>query len=198
MNEYTSFAWVYDQFMDNIPYKEWGDYFLGLLKEEGIEEGIILELGCGTGTFTTLLAEAGYEMIGVDLSEEMLGMAMDKQVERGTDILYLHQDMRELDLYGTVRAVVSVCDTMNYLLEKEDLKKVFSLVNNYLDPGGLFIFDLNTIYKYEKILGNCVIGENREERSLLWENVYDQEKRINEDNLTIYEKVQGGDSQIHD
>ena len=157
MNEYTSFAWVYDQFMDNIPYKEWGDYFLGLLKEEGIEEGIILELGCGTGTFTTLLAEAGYEMIGVDLSEEMLGMAMDKQVERGTDILYLHQDMRELDLYGTVRAVVSVCDTMNYLLEKEDLKKVFSLVNNYLDPGGLFIFDLNTIYKYEKILGNCVI-----------------------------------------
>ena len=193
MNEYTSFAWVYDQFMDNIPYKEWGDYFLGLLKEEGIEEGIILELGCGTGTFTTLLAEAGYEMIGVDLSEEMLGMAMDKQVERGTDILYLHQDMRELDLYGTVRAVVSVCDTMNYLLEKEDLKKVFSLVNNYLDPGGLFIFDLNTIYKYEKILGNCVIGENREERSLLWENVYDQEKRINEYNLTIYEKVQGGD-----
>ena len=193
MNEYTSFAWVYDQFMDNIPYKEWGDYFLGLLKEVGIEEGIILELGCGTGTFTTLLAEAGYEMIGVDLSEEMLGMAMDKQVERGTDILYLHQDMRELDLYGTVRAVVSVCDTMNYLLEKEDLKKVFSLVNNYLDPGGLFIFDLNTIYKYEKILGNCVIGENREERSLLWENVYDQEKRINEYNLTIYEKVQGGD-----
>ncbi len=141
---YTGFAAVYDMFMDNIPYGEWCDYLTGLLREHGVEDGLVLDLGCGTGSVTELLAHAGYDMIGVDLSEEMLQIAMEKRAQSGHDILYLLQDMREFELFGTVRAVVSICDSMNYLLEWEDLQTVCELVNNYLDPGGIFIFDLNT------------------------------------------------------
>ena len=105
-----------------------------------VTDGLVLELGCGTGTMTGLLAGKGYDMIGVDNSEEMLAEAMEKRVESGQDILYLLQDMREFELYGTVRAVISVCDSVNYITEPEELQEVFRLVNNYLDPKGVFIF----------------------------------------------------------
>ena len=186
MEAYTGFASVYDMFMDNIPYDEWSSYLISLLKEYGVGDGLVLDLGCGTGSVTERLAAAGYDMIGVDLSEEMLQIAMEKRMESGHDILYLLQDMREFELYGTVRAVVSICDSMNYILEEEDLKQVFSLVNNYLDPGGIFIFDLNTEYKYEKILGDSTIAEDREESSFIWENTYDKEERMNEYALTLF------------
>ena len=146
MQAYTGFAAVYDTFMDNIPYEEWCEYLTGLLKEQGVTEGVLLDLGCGTGSLTELLADAGYDMIGVDNSEEMLELALEKKEQSGKDILYLCQDMREFELYGTVAAVVSICDCMNYILEPEDLTEVFRLVNNYLDPGGVFIFDMNTEY----------------------------------------------------
>ena len=125
MDAYTSFAEVYDGFMDNIPYKEWADYVEDLLREQGIEDGLVLELGCGTGSLTELLAAKGYDMIGVDNSGDMLQIAMEKREESGSDILYLLQDMREFELYGTVRAVVSICDSMNYITEYEDLVQVF-------------------------------------------------------------------------
>ena len=144
MEAYTSFARVYDTFMDNVPYKEWADYLGKILKEYGIDDGLVLDLGCGTGSMTEMLASSGYDMIGVDNSEEMLGEAMEKRAESGHEILYLEQDMREFELYGTVRAIVSVCDCMNYITEEDDLFTVFKLVNNYLDPDGIFIFDMNT------------------------------------------------------
>ena len=144
MEAYSGFAEVYDTFMDNIPYEEWCGYLTGLLRDFGVPSGILLELGCGTGSMTELLAEQGYDMIGIDNSEEMLELAAEKRAASGHDILYLCQDMREFELYGTAAAAVSVCDSMNYILEKEELKQVFSLVNNYLDPGGIFLFDLNT------------------------------------------------------
>ena len=177
MGAYESFARVYDLFMDNVPYEEWGSYLTGLLREYGICSGTVAELGCGTGKMTRLLAAAGYDMIGVDNSEEMLEIAREAEYEADawsaaeawdeadeTDepeeyaelgepdepdelpnggILYLLEDMRELELYGSVRAVVSVCDSMNYIMSEEDLRQVFSLVNNYLDPGGIFIFDMS-------------------------------------------------------
>ncbi|EJW98473.1 methyltransferase type 12 [gut metagenome] len=152
----------------------------------------MLELGCGTGTMTELLAEEGYDMIGVDNSEEMLAEAMEKRVESGHDILYLLQDMQEFELYGTVRAVVSVCDSLNYLTEEEDLLQVFRLVNNYLDPGGIFIFDMNTVYKYAEILGDTTIAENREEGSFIWENTFDPESLLNEYALTLFLKREDG------
>ncbi len=185
MSAYESFASVYDMFMDNIDYPAWSRYLIGLLQKHGISDGLVCELGCGTGSMTELLADAGYDMIGIDNSVEMLEEAQEKKYESGHDILYLEQDMREFELYGTVRAIVSVCDSMNYILTEEDLLKVFRLVNNYLDPGGLFVFDVNTVAKYRGI-GDSTIAENRENGSFIWENHYDAEKRLNEYALTLF------------
>lgn len=178
--------------MDNVPYEEWSRYLHTLLKTYGVEEGLVLELGCGTGSMTELLAGLGYDMIGVDNSVEMLEIAMEKREQSDHDILYLMQDMREFELYGTVRAVVSVCDSMNYITEEEELLTVFRLVNNYLDPGGVFIFDLNTVYKYEQLLGDSTIAENREESSFIWENWYDSDTQINEYDLTLFIENEDG------
>lgn len=152
------------------------------------ERNLVLDLGCGTGTVTELLYEKGYDMIGVDSSEEMLQIAMDKKFETQSDILYLCQDMRELDLYSTVGTVVSVCDSLNYLLMDEDVIETFRLVNNYLFPGGIFIFDFNTIYKYEEVIGDTTIAENREDCSFIWENFYSCEDHINEYDVTVFER----------
>ncbi len=185
---YTDFASVYDMFMDNIPYEEWCEYIVSLLCEYGIKDGLVLDLGCGTGTLTEMLADKGYDMIGVDNSEEMLSVAMEKRAESDKDILYLLQDMREFELYGTVKAVVSICDSINYILEPEELLEVFKLVNNYLDPGGVFIFDCNTEYKYTELLGDRTIAEDREDSSFIWDNYYDEEERINEYSLSLFIK----------
>lgn len=186
MEAYTSFAEVYDQFMDNVPYREWADFLQEILQKEGINDGLVLDLGCGTGSMTEELAGRGYDMIGVDNSEDMLEIAMEKRQESGHDILYLLQDMQEFELYGTVRAVVSVCDSVNYVTEKEELEQVFRLVNNYLDPGGIFIFDFNTEYKYREVLGDRTIAENREDSSFIWDNYYYEEEHMNEYELTLF------------
>lgn len=196
---YTDFARVYDELMDNTPYEEWGNRLDELIRKYGVsaperdaenlldsEKNLVVDLGCGTGTLAELLYEKGYDMIGVDASESMLNIAMDKKAERGSEILYLQQDMRELELYSTVGTVYSVCDSLNYILEEEELKTVFSLVNNYLFPGGIFIFDFNTDYKYREVIGNTTITENREDCSFIWENYYDPEEEINEYDLTIF------------
>lgn len=186
MEAYTSFAAVYDTFMDNVPYEEWGEYIHGMLCKYGVEDGIVLDLGCGTGTITEILAGYGYDMIGVDNSEDMLELAMEKRIESGHDILYLLQDMREFELYGTVRAVVSVCDSVNYVTEPGELEEVFRLVNNYLDPRGIFLFDFNTDYKYREIMGDCTIAEDRGECSFIWDNYYYENEQINEYDLTLF------------
>lgn len=193
MSSYENFARVYDLFMDNIPYEEWCGYLTGLLQEYGVTEGLVLELGCGTGNMTRLLANRGYDMVGVDNAPDMLEIAMEKRQAEGQDILYLFQDMREFELYGTVKAVVSLCDSMNYILEEEELLQVFRLVNNYLDPGGVFIFDLNTAYKYREVLGEQTIAENREDASFIWDNYYDPDEQINEYDLALFipETIQG-------
>lgn len=187
-NAYGNFAAVYDTFMDNIPYGKWGAYLHGLLNEYGIEDGLVLDLGCGTGSMTELLASLGYDMIGVDSSVDMLEIALEKKEKSGYDILYLQQDMREFELYGTVRAVVSICDSLNYITEPEELEQVFHWVNNYLDMDGVFIFDFNTEYKYREILGDRTIAENREDCSFIWDNYYYEEERINEYELSLFIK----------
>ena len=186
MDAYTGFAEVYDLFMDQVPYEKWSGRIIQILSAYGIRDGLVLDLGCGTGSMTELLAGAGYDMIGVDASEEMLELASEKRAESGHDILYLLQDMREFELYGTVRAIVSVCDSLNYITEEEELLHVFRLVRNYLDPDGVFFFDMNTIYKYSEMLGETTIAENREEGSFIWENYYDPEEQLNQYDLTLY------------
>lgn len=185
MQPYTGFASVYDMFMDNVPYDDWADYVQRVLLSYHIQNGLVLELGCGTGSMTRRLAARGYDMIGIDNSEEMLQIAREKG-GYGDSILYLCQDMREFELYGTVAAVVSVCGSMNYILSEEDLLRIFSLVNNYLDPQGIFIFDMDTLYEYEEVLGDQTIAENRDEGSFIWENTYYKEEGINEINLALF------------
>lgn len=166
----------------------------GQLPEDELEteRNLVLDLGCGTGTLTEMFARAGYDMIGVDCSGDMLQRAIEKRERSGSGILYLQQDMRELSLYGTVGTVFCVCDSLNYILEEEQLRKVFSLVNNYLFPQGIFIFDFNTVYKYETVIGDATIAENREECSFIWENYYHPEEEINEYDVTVFAKESGG------
>lgn len=189
---YGSFAYVYDKFMDNVPYAEWTDYILRLLEEENITGGIAADLGCGTGSVTELLALKGFDMIGIDSSEDMLQVAIQRKddlLEKSPeikDILYLCQDMREFELYGTVGTIVSVCDSMNYILEDDELLTVFKLAWNYLDYDGIFIFDMNTPYKYREILSDNTFAENREDCSFIWENYFDEESLINEYDLTLF------------
>lgn len=184
MEAYTEFAKVYDEFMEGVPYDKWCDFLTEYLRKNGIEDGLVLDLGCGTGSLTRLLMQNGYDMIGVDSSFEMLDVARSFDTP---EILYLAQDMREFELYGTVRTVVSSCDCINYILDEEELREVFELVNNYLDPKGLFIFDFNTEYKYSQI-GDTVIAENQEDASFIWENFYYEEEKINEYDVTFFLK----------
>ena len=180
---YTGFAYVYDKFMDNIPYGEWHSYIHMLLKEYGITNGIVAELACGTGTITSMLAADGYDMIGIDISYDMLGIARSKCPE---NVLLLQQDIRELDLYGSAAAMVCVCDGMNYLSCTDSLYRTLCRVNIFLDYGGIFIFDLKTWHFYENVLGSRIIAENREDASLIWENEFHKETGINEYLVTIY------------
>lgn len=188
MDSYSELANCYDIFMDNIPYDEWLTYILEKFEKYNVPKELVLDLGCGTGTLTEMLADCGYDMIGVDSSEEMLQQAIEKRDESGHEILYLLQDMREFELYGTVRAIVSICDSINYLLEDEDVLETFRLVNNYLDPDGIFIFDFNTVYKYKEIIGDTTIAENRENYSFIWDNYFHEDEHINEYELTIFSK----------
>jgi len=192
MPSYKSFASVYDMFMDNVDYPAWGNYVAQLLNKYSVVDGTVLELGCGTGTITELLAAKGYDMIGLDNSAEMLSVAMDKKIASGQDILYILQDMRELELHRAVHAIISICDSMNYILEDEDLLKVFKRVNHYLESEGVFIFDLNTDYKYKEILADNIFAENREESSFIWENFYDEKTQVNEYDLTLFMHIEDG------
>lgn len=204
MEAYTDFARVYDELMDDTPYEEWGVFLAECIQKYGVSEplrdavdvleserNLVLDLGCGTGTLTEILYAKGYDMIGVDNSEDMLRIAMDKREKSGAGIMYLLQDMRKLELYSTVGTVISVCDSVNYILDSEELLKVFRLVNNYLYPGGIFVFDFNTDHKY-RLIGEATIAENRDDCSFIWENCYDEEENINEYDVTVFVEEKDG------
>ena len=190
MEEYTDFAFLYDEFMEDTPYDEWCVFICDKLKSRGISDGLVCDLGSGTGEMTVRLKEKGYDMIGIDNSESMLAIARAK--DDSTDILYLLQDMREMELYGTVRAIVSVCDSINYITDFDDLVHVFKLCNNYLDPEGVLIFDFNTRFKYEEVIGDDTIAETREDASFIWENTFDPETSLNEYDITFFTKEESG------
>lgn len=214
MEVYTSFAQVYDALMDDIPYDAWCEYVNVLLKEYQIEDGApILELGCGTGNITRRLAGQGYRMIGLDLSEEMLSIAKEKQIKiydtSGAEldfssqsvndidhILYIRQDMKEFTLGECVSVIISLCDSMNYMLDDQELLAVLKRVKEHLAPGGIFIFDMKTPYFYQEICGNNVFAEDREDVSYIWDNCFDEERRINEYALTLFVPFKEGSSNL--
>ena len=193
MSSYETFAEVYDDFMDNLPYDEWVEYMDSLLKEYGIKQGaLLLELGCGTGKVTEMFYDRGYKMVGLDLSADMLGIATAKGRSKDGEILYLLQDMTEMELYGTVDAFYSIGDSMNYILEDEDMTRVFASVSRYLEPEGVFIFDLKTQYLFEEIMADNTFADDREEISFIWDNYYYEEEKVNEYRVNLFLQAEDG------
>ena len=188
---YQDFAKIYDEFMQTVPYSTWADYIETVWEKHNCTPKLVFDLACGTGSLTLELSKRGYEMIGADLSPEMLEIAREKAEEEKQDILYLLQDMREFELYGTVDSIVCTCDSLNYLLEEEELLEVFRLVENYLDPKGLFVFDMNTEYKHRNILGNNTFNFDEEEADCIWQNTLDESKKRTRVSINIKDKQSG-------
>lgn len=170
MSGYHGFAGWYDLLTSNIPYQQRGEYFHMILHRFGIEPGVLLDLACGTGTLSMVMEELGWDVIGVDSSEEMLTQAMNKKIASGNNILYLCQDMRELELYGTVDACICALDSLNHITDEKDIALIFQRVAAFLEPGGLFIFDVNTPYKHEYILSNQTFVYDYDEVYCTWQN----------------------------
>ncbi len=194
---YRALARVYDRLNADLDYGAWADFleaaFDKYLKEK---PEIVLDLACGTGTMTRMLSARGYDMIGVDGSADMLSEAYSLGNGEGR-ILYLCQDMREFELYGTVGAVISCLDSVNYLLSEEDLTKTFRGVHNYLDPDGLFLFDVNSPYKFATVYGNnaYVLEDETPEGGAIycgWQNEYNEESGICDFWLSIFEEDEDG------
>lgn len=171
MESYTDFAYIYDKLIDQ-DYEKWADYIEELFRKYNKKPKLVLDLGCGTGSITNILAKRGYDMIGVDLSADMLNVAKDKATVENLDILYLCQDIREFELYGTVDAIICTLDVINYITDPKDLDRVFALVKNYLNPDGIFIFDINTEHKLRNVLGNNTFINEEENIFYTWENEY--------------------------
>jgi len=197
METYKGFAIFYDDFMTNIPYDTWGDYIHEILKKR--KSQLVLDLACGTGNMTLILAKKGYEMIGVDISSDMLSAAQQKSWNEEQNILFLAQDMRKLDLFGTVDAAVCVCDGLNYILDSVDLETVFKRVRLFLNPNGVFIFDMNTEYKFKELLGQRSFEANGQNGvSYEWDNFYNTTTKINEYYVNFFTCEDGEEfSEIH-
>ena len=183
---YQEFARVYDEFMETVPYETWADYIEDLWRLHGEKPDLVLDLACGTGGLAIELSHRGYDMIGSDLSIEMLEEAQEKSAREGQNILWIHQDMRELELFGTVDAIICTCDSLNYILDLNDLKQVFRRTAAYLESGGTFIFDVNTLYKYEEILADNTYADSYDDAAFIWQNYYDPETRENEYQVTFF------------
>lgn len=188
---YHILANVYDRLQD-INYDEFVDYYEAVFDKFGIKPELVLDIGCGTGNITLPMARRGYDMIGVDLSEEMLGIAMEKAKVENKDILFLNQDMTEFELYGTVGAMVSALDSINYLTEEGQLESMLKLLHYYLDPGGIFIFDINTEYKFKNILDGQAFVYDQDDVYCVWNNDYDREEKLCYFDLNFFLKNPNG------
>lgn len=191
MTPYEKFARVYDVFMADMPVEDWLAFIEELWARDTRKPNLILDIGCGTGAITIPLAKKGYSVIGIDISEDMLSTARQKADALDLDILFLNQDMREFELYGTVDSVICICDTLNYL-KNSDLNRIFSLVNNYLNHDGLFIFDISTEYKYAEIFADNTFCDITDSAAYIWENAYYSDTRINEYLITFFIKNNSG------
>ena len=187
MASYGDFAYFYDNLTDNVDYEKRCSYIKGLLAENGVGEGILLDLACGTGTVSLLLSDMGYDVIGVDASEDMLSVAQEKKMESGADVIFLCQRMEELDLFGTINACVSTLDSINHVTDEETVREIFRRVSLFMEDKGIFLFDVNTPYKHKCVLGDNTFVYDTDEVYCVWQNTTD-ESLVTTVNLDIFEK----------
>ncbi len=190
MSSYQDFASLYDTLTFDVDYEKIADFIASHLSAQGIKNGLVLDLACGTGTLTLALAKRGYDMTGADASEEMLSAARQKE---GSDtLLFLNQPMEDFELYGTMDAIVCVLDSVNYLTDPESVRKMFRLCANYLNPDGILIFDVNSEYKFNHILGNETYTYETDNIFYVWENEFSEEEGLCNLYLTFFEETENG------
>ena len=189
---YTGFAEVYDELMADVKYAEWADFYAAMMAAYGIRSGKVCECACGTGGLTIPLARKGFQMTGVDLSQEMLWQAAQKAREAGVALPFVRQDMRKLHLHRPMDAVLATCDGVNYLLTDEDLTSFFRAAYQALRPGGGLFFDISTPYKLRNNLGNQIICDDTEHITYLWQNRYSDKSATVEMHLCIFVRQEDG------
>lgn len=187
MSGYGNFAYYYDLLTENVDYESRCDYITALLAENGIGKGILLDLACGTGTMSLLLSKKGYDVIGVDASEEMLSQAQEKKMEANADIIFLQQNMEDLDLFGTINAAVCTLDSINHVTDEETVREIFRRVSLFMENAGIFLFDVNTPYKHKEVLGNNTFIYDMDEVYCVWQNSTD-ENLLTGISLDIFER----------
>lgn len=193
MSGYSAFARYYDELTANIDYVKRGEYFHSLIKKFGKTDGkILLDLACGTGSISEVMSELGYDVIGVDNSDEMLGIAIEKKFDKGLNIQYLCQDMRKIDMFGTVDVTVCALDSINHLSSLNDVRKVFEGVAFFSEIGGLFIFDVNTLYKHRRILADNTFTYETNNVYCIWENTLDAATDEVRMHLEFFEREENG------
>lgn len=192
MSSYCDFAYVYDILMQDVDYKARTEYLLKLFKKYGKKPTLLLDLACGTGGFSNQMAKKGIEVIGVDMSEEMLGIARGNSADMGTDVLFLCQKAEELDLYGTVDGAICCMDSLNHITDIKNLKKSISKVSLFLEKDCLFIFDINTLYKHEKVLADNTFVIDEDGIYCVWQNEYDSETLTTHIYLDFFEEQEDG------
>ncbi len=193
MDQYRDFAFIYDELMDDVDYDRWVEYIEEIIKSEGAEVQNILELACGTGNLTIPLTKKGYDIAGIDISAEMLEVAMEKAEEEGVQLVLLQQDIAELDFdVPNLDCILCACDGFNYLTYDDDLEYVFSKAHELLKEDGIFIFDISSYYKLSKVLGNNTFAEKREDVVYMWQNYFDPEEDLVEMELTFFVKNENG------
>lgn len=187
---YTCLAAYYDSLTEDVDYKVRSAYISNFFFRYGIKDGILLDLACGTGRMGIALAGQGYDVIGVDASPEMLCQAQENAAQSGcTGILFLCQRMEELDLYGTVRGCVCSLDSINHLPDEAAVLRTFQKVSLFMEPGGIFIFDVNTIYKHRAVLGNQTFVYDADQVYLVWQNAYDPLTHTVDITLDFFERT---------
>ena len=190
---YEVFSQYYDDLTENVNYAERAVYFDKLIRRYKQSAGVVLlDLACGTGSMSEEMAKQGYDVIGVDFSYGMLSRAMEKKMESGLPIQYVCQDMRQLELYGTVDAVICTLDSLNHLDSFSDVETVFRNLAENREPGRLFIFDMNTPYKHREVLGSQIYIYDTEAVYCVWENSYEPEDHTVHIRLDFFEQAEDG------
>ena len=190
MSDYGDFARFYDKFTNNVDYPARARYFDAIIQKYNPDAEIVLDLACGTGSLSFELEPFGYDIVAVDNSYEMLSVAMEKREMLESNVLFLCQEMNELDLFGTVDATVCALDSINHILDEDELTEVFEKVSLFSNKGAVFVFDVNTVYKHQEVLGdNCFVYENGD-TFCAWRNSLDKDGVTVDISLDFFDKTE--------